>query len=117
MENASPRPVTPAPSARPPAEGVLLGTTLIAPTCPVERPGVTCTAPVAAAITIVDSLGRRVASTVSGADGVFRISLPPGTYTVVASLSGTRPMTRSAVVQISPGATPHVSLTFDSGIR
>jgi hypothetical protein len=60
----------------------LKGVVLIDPAFPVCRVGVPCTKP-ARYVTLTFSLrGRVVASTRTGADGSYRVTLKPGTYAV-----------------------------------
>ena len=92
------------------------------PVCPVERnpPDPDC-APrpvVGATIVIRDGAGRQVAVAISGADGGYFVSLPPGEYVVdpqpVQGLLGT-PARQEATV--TAGTKTDVALDYDTGIR
>ena len=95
------------------------GTVSIGPQCPVEQAGTPCPdAPHAAVITATAD-GGPAEETRSGPDGRFRMSLGPGTYTVVA-----RPIEEEGIaigapvrVVVQAGAYTRVDLSLDSGIR
>lgn len=111
----------PRPSASP-ALGAIDGTVTAGPVCPVERqpPASACAdrAVVGAHIRILDSAGRFVMVAVSGADGSFAVTVPPGTYRLVpqpeAGLLGTAP---AQEVRVDSGATARVDVRYDTGIR
>ena len=98
------------------------GVATAGPVCPVERnpPDPSCAPrPVAGAtIVIRDGSGSQVAVAISGVDGNYFVSLPPGDYVVdpqpVTGLLGTAGKQQAAVVA---GAITDVNLDYDTGIR
>jgi hypothetical protein len=110
-------------TARAPVSGIA-GRTVAGPTCPVEtvppQPG--CAPRGFAAALRVRRVGSRAPATTvhSGADGRFRLALPPATY-VVAPLSRAgspypRPPTARRVVVHAHHFT-YVTIAYDTGIR
>ena len=90
------------------------------PTCPVERINSPCPPrPLAATIVVRDAAGHEVARTRSGADGLFKVDVAPGTYTVVGLNIGSsmlpRPIPTTATV--TSGIYVTVKVEYDSGIR
>ena len=67
---------------------------------------------------IRDGSGSQVAVAISGADGSYFVSLPPGDYVVdpqpVSGLLGTAGKQQASVVT---GAITDVQLDYDTGIR
>lgn len=93
-------------------------TTVAGPTCPVQREGQSCTAPISARV-IVTRGGDTVATLQTTGDGRGRIPLAPGTYTVSGEAS-TRPFPRPSAPQqvtVSDGRFVAVQFLFDTGIR
>jgi hypothetical protein len=115
----SPAPVPTPPS--PPAGTGVTGVTVVDGGCPVSRVGGPCAdRPIAARLTIVDTRsGATVATVTTGADGIFRVPLPAGTYELrPANLTGAalpRPMPGTIVVP--PGRYVIANVRFDTGIR
>jgi hypothetical protein len=105
----------------PPAGTGVTGVTVVDAGCPVSRPDPVCAdRPIAARLTIVDvRSGAPVATVTTGADGVFRVALPPGTYELrPANLTGAalpRPIPVTVVVPAGRYVTANVR--FDTGIR
>lgn len=94
------------------------GRVLYGPTCPVERPGESCTRPYQAWVSVRrEPRGSLAARVRSSRDGYFTVRLAPGRYLVVAQ--GGRPFPRPIpqTVTVRPGRYTHVTLTVDSGIR
>jgi hypothetical protein len=90
------------------------------PTCPVERINSPCPPrPLAATIVVRDTAGHEVARTRSGADGLFKVDVAPGTYTVVGLNIGSsmlpRPIPTTATV--TSGGYVTINVEYDSGIR
>ena len=111
---------TPAPTATvsSASESGIDGLVTIGPTCPVQRIESPCPdRSFAADIIVVDSAGRRVASVSSGADGRFRIALPPGSYTLSPQHKATPPSAREQVVTVVAGSFAVVQIVYDTGIR
>jgi hypothetical protein len=94
------------------------GRVLYGPTCPVERPGESCTRPyqtwVSARREPRGSLAARVRSSV---DGYFTARLAPGRYVLVAQGGRPFPRAMSQTVTVWPGRYTNVTLSVDSGIR
>lgn len=111
---------TPAPTASPASTGEsgIEGIVTIGPTCPVQRIDSPCPdRPYPADIVVLDGAGRRVASISSGADGRFRIALPPGSYTLSPQHRSTPPSAREQIVTVVAGSFAAVQIVYDSGIR
>ena len=90
------------------------------PTCPVERINSPCPPrPLAATIVVRDAAGHEVARTRSGADGLFKVDVAPGSYTVVGLNIGSsmlpRPIPTTATV--TSGSYVTINVEYDSGIR
>jgi hypothetical protein len=102
--------------------GTVAGMVLAGPVCPVVQspPDPACAdRPVVGAVVVaLDASGREVARASSGADGRYRIPLPPGTYTLVpqpvAGLMGTA---STLIVEVRTGGTTVADLAYDTGIR
>jgi hypothetical protein len=95
----------------------LFGTVTRAPTMPVCIAGQTCSKP-AAGVTLTFVRGGVTAkSVVTGAQGQYRIQLPPGTYTVrVARLSRIERLSPVTVV-VRRGVMARQAFVIDTGIR
>ncbi|EST35164.1 carboxypeptidase-like regulatory domain-containing protein [Streptomyces roseochromogenus] len=97
------------------------GRTTVDGGCPVIRVHSPCPdRPLRARLTITGrGAERTVAETTSGADGHFRVSLPPGTYTVhPANLTGAvAPIAQPTNVTVTVGRFATVVIPFDSRIR
>jgi len=88
------------------------------PTCPVERAGSPCPErPVGGAVVFVQRDGHQVARFTTDADGMFRVALDPGTYTLVPASGRPFPIGRPVAVTVSAGSYAHVDLRYDTGIR
>lgn len=115
----SSNPSTPGGSASTSSSGVT-GTTSMGPTCPAESAMSPCPPqPVTAHLVVRDVQGSVVADTDSGPDGRFRIDVPPGSYSVTASVEQGVPMPqeKTQTVVVRHGSFVQVTLVFDSGIR
>jgi hypothetical protein len=96
----------------------LHGIVVRAPTTPVCRVGVPCSAPAVGVVLIFSRDGREIGRTRTGARGSYAVSLAPGRYTVrlrVAPTIGTG--LRPTVVTVPRTAPPRVAFTVDTGIR
>jgi len=97
------------------------GRTMVDGGCPVVREQSPCPdRPLSARLTITSGDPERtVAETTSGADGHFRISLPPGTYTIrPANLTGAvTSIAQPVSVTVTRGRFTTIVIPFDSGIR
>lgn len=98
------------------------GTVVLGPTCPGpqepgDNPPVACLTPYAASLVVTDSESAVVARLASGADGKFRVELPPGEYVVTpASGADTYPIAQPVSVTVS-GGYADVEINYDTGIR
>jgi hypothetical protein len=114
---ASPTPLPTLPPAPQGASGIE-GQTLIGPTCPVERPDSSCAdKPYHATIVVLNQNGTEVKRFDTNADGLFRVELPPGTYTLAPQSPGRLPRAEMQTVQVTSGQFTSITITYDSGIR
>ena len=98
------------------ASGVA-GTVSAAPTCPVEVAARPCPPrPVSAEIDVRDGNGGTVAETESSSDGRYRVTVPPGSYTLVV-VTGTFPRCPDTPVSVQAGVSARVDIICDTGIR
>jgi hypothetical protein len=95
------------------------GIVLLGPLCPVERADSPCPdKPIASEISVTAASGQGFADGRSGADGRYRIDLPPGVYTVTARGIGQSLQVGKAVsVTVRSSEFTHLDLMVDSGIR
>jgi hypothetical protein len=110
---------SPSPSATAALDSGIDAYTVSGPTCPVQREGQNCTAPISATVVVARDDGTHVAQVHTSSDGRGHIPLPPGTYTLVGTTGG-RPFPRAPAPQkvaVSPHQFVAVQLTFDTGIR
>ena len=90
------------------------------PQCPISAPGAACPPePVSRTVAVFEPGGREITRFTSGADGSFRVPLPPGTYTLheVVAKPGIPPSLKPITVTVTSGHFVHVVLLFDTGIR
>ncbi|MDT4938951.1 MAG: hypothetical protein QOG80_2622 [Pseudonocardiales bacterium] len=100
------------------APASVVGTVLSGPRCPVERVGSPCPpGPVSGADVAALSGGRIRAATKSDGRGGFRLTVPPGSYTITATNVGAYRSTATQQVVVAPGQTVSISLLLDTGIR
>lgn len=103
--------------------GTLIGHITIGPNCPVEREGVSCTpSPEAYAsreFVVLNSSQKEVTRFYADASGNYKISLLPGTYTVVSAKTGFGSMSKDlpATVVIKAGQSATLNIDIDTGIR
>ena len=102
--------------------GTVAGLVLAGPVCPVVQspPDPACAdRPVVGAVIVaLDASGREVARASSGADGRYRIPLPPGTYTLVPQpVDGFMGTASTVIVEVRTGSTTMADLAYDTGIR
>lgn len=113
-------PATPLATATtaPAGESGIEGVVTIGPTCPVQRIDSPCPdRPYAAEIIVLDGARKRVAGVASGADGRFRILLPPGVYTLSPQHKNALSNAPEQLVTVVAGRITSVQIVFDSGIR
>ena len=104
-----------------PYQSGVQGAVVLGPTCPVQRipPSPQCAdKPYATTIT-VSHLGSTAtfATTQSDANGLFKLSLPPGSYTVSAKGGATLPRCASQDVTVGPTGYLTITISCDTGIR
>ena len=66
---------------------------------------------------VVLSGSRFVTSFRTGADGRFRVGLPPGLYLLVPESGNPFPVAAEEEVEVVPEIYTEVTLSFDTGIR
>jgi len=97
--------------------GLVTGSVLAAPVCPVERIGQECPPRPVSGAGVVALDGDAVrGSTLTDSTGAFRLTLPDGRYVIRASNVGGYASTATERVVISD-APVHITLVVDSGIR
>ena len=98
----------------------IAGRALAGPICPVELPGDPACAPraVAGALVIVRGVdGAEVATAQTADDGSFKVSVPPGRYTLEgAPVEGLMGNPTAVEIEVGDGVTT-VVLRYDTGIR
>jgi hypothetical protein len=104
-------------SATAPSGGIV-GAVLIGPMCPVVRAGIACPdRPYPATIGVQDQSGKRVTQFQTDSAGQFKISLAPGTYTLVPQSPDGFTRAGPQDVTVSGGQFTRVTINYDSGIR
>jgi hypothetical protein len=96
------------------------GLVTVGPVCPVVSDLLPCPdRPYQATLVFLDGGGREVARTVSGADGRYRIALPPGPYTLVPLSPPGVPFPNASSIQLQVPVDRYVTVDvpYDSGIR
>ena len=106
----------------PQAESGIEGQAVMSPAHPGPvRPGRSDSAPYQTTLAVLStSEGREVARVQTGPDGRFRVSLPPGEYTIGQPLdqqSRRFGRVEEQTVKVSPGQFTTVTIRFDSGMR
>jgi hypothetical protein len=87
--------------------------------CPVMTPDDPCPdRPYAATLVIRDAQGQEPCTIQSGADGLFRAGLPPGSYEIVpVSGAAGLPYASPQAAVVEPSQYTKVLINYDSGIR
>lgn len=96
------------------------GMVTIGPMCPVMQKGVSCPdLPFSATIVVEDGAGSEITRVKSGDDGVFEVSLDPGSYNLVPESPNPAgpPFASQQPVTVTDGAFTEVLIQYDSGIR
>jgi hypothetical protein len=97
------------------------GTVLLGPTCPVERmpPDPSCADKPYATTIVVHHAGASAvfATATSDATGAFKISLPPGSYTLTAGSGSMLPRCASVNAEVAPTGYVTAHISCDTGIR
>jgi len=102
----------------PPPDTGIEGQVLIGPMCPVVQFGAPCPdQPYQATIAVLDKNGRQVTQFQSDAQGRFRVSLAPGTYTLRPESSDGFTRAGEQPVTVAGGQYTQVTIAYDSGIR
>jgi hypothetical protein len=110
---------TPIPQSAPGSSvgGTVIGQVTAGPTCPVERFAQPCPPHPVTADVQARVQGRVVASRRSDADGTFRLQLPSGTYTLVATTDSVLPRCDPLTVFVTEAQTTSADITCDTGVR
>jgi hypothetical protein len=64
-----------------------------------------------------DQAGHLAATARSGSDGRYRLSLPPGQYTLTVASSGSFPRCPTRTATVVAGEVATVDVSCDTGIR
>jgi hypothetical protein len=92
----------------------VLGVVLAGPTCPVVTPEEPCPPrPVDAEISAQDGEGAFVASTRTGADGDYSLSLEPGDHTLVADTGAALPFCDPVTVSVPVDRSVRADISCD----
>ena len=95
----------------------IFGTVTAGPTCPVERADSPCPpAPWVGTVRATDDAGHP-SDTRTDERGNYTLTLPPGSYEVVAVTDGGPPTGQSVTIDVEAGHPIRVDLTVDTGIR
>jgi hypothetical protein len=111
--------ITPSPSPSPVDSGIE-GVVRLGPTCEGATRASPCIEPYAAALQVLDSDDNLVAEVTSATDGSFRVTLPPGVYTVqpVPPENGDQfPSAQPLSVVVGEDEYTQVEVDYDTGIR
>jgi len=101
-----------------PAGTGIEGQVFIGPTCPVVRIDTPCPdRPFQAMLSVLNAQGKRVARFQTDADGRFRVSLAPGTYTLAPESSDAMTHAPQQAFTVVPGQFTKLTVAYDSGIR
>jgi hypothetical protein len=96
------------------------GVVTLGPNAPTCLPGTPCSRPLAASVTVQDAAGRTVAQFMSGTDGMFRIDLSPGMYTLIPQRLNPNtnyPLPIPTTVTVPTSGYAQVEVRYDSLIR
>jgi hypothetical protein len=85
----------------------------ITPVCRTDKP---CSGPAAVSL-VFTRAGAQPQRTRSAADGLYRILLRPGSYTVSTTLAGPRSQPTPSHVHVRPGHVDAINFAIDTGIR
>ncbi len=104
----------------PAGESGIRGLVTIGPMCPVVQKGVPCPdLPFSATIVVEDGAGSEITRVRSGDDGIFEVSLDPGSYVLVPESPnpGAPPAASEQAVEVEADVYTDVLIQYDSGIR
>jgi hypothetical protein len=94
------------------------GRVLYGPTCPVARPGQSCTRPFQAWVSVrLARSGLLVTRVRSSVEGYFSVRLRAGEYVLLGQTGRPFPTSERQTVTVRPGRYTSVTVRFDSGIR
>ncbi len=96
------------------------GRVTLGPLCPVERPGMVCSRPLAATLRVTRADGSFVADVRSDAQGRFALGVTEGSYTILPLQlhpNAHFPYGRSVAVKVAAHAFTWIDVYYDTGIR
>jgi hypothetical protein len=95
----------------------IAGRAQLGPTCPVQRPHITCTRPYQTTLIVYSAAHhRRVKQLRTDRRGHFRVDVAPGRYIIAGAHHG-YPAARDVHVTVRAHRVTHVTISFDTGIR
>ena len=101
-----------------PVDSGIQGQVSIGPLCPVVQEGMDCAdQPYQANFTVLTSNGKEVTRFQSDADGIFKISLSPGDYTLRPESPNSLPYAPGQPFTVLAGQFTQLTVSYDSGIR
>ena len=93
-----------------------MGVVLVGPECRRPSEASPCLVAYQARLVILDPDGRVVGETTSGADGAFRIELPPGDYVIQPAPGGDPfPRAEARSVTVVAGEMSEVEIDYERG--
>jgi len=101
-------------------ESGIAGRVILGPLCPVERPGMVCSRPLAATLRINRRDGSFVADVHSDAQGRFAVGVAQGSYTILPLRlhpNDSLPYGRTVTVNVAAHAFTWIDVYYDTGIR
>ena len=98
-------------------ESGIEGEVAIRPVRPHVTKGAPDAQPYQAKVQVFDSKNLQVGSIETDASGKFRITLPPGKYSLRPQSPGLYPRASEQTVVVSPSKFSHIRILYDSGIR
>ena len=99
------------------SESGIEGDVAIRPIRPHVPKGAADAQPYQAKVQVFDSKNLQVGSIETDASGKFRITLPPGKYSLRPQSPGLYPRASEQTVVVSPSKFSHIRILYDSGIR
>jgi hypothetical protein len=93
------------------------GQVLIRPIRPHATIGAENVTPFQASVDVLNQSGQLVTSFQSDTNGNFRITLPPGRYTLKPNSPGPYPRASQQAIVVEPNKYIEISIMYDSGIR
>lgn len=111
--------VPPKTESRTSSVGQLTGTVTLSPTCPVERipPDPSCAPKPYSTFVSISGVHNFFVQVHTDSEGVFRLSLIPGTYTVIVHQDTIFPRCETKDAVIVAGSTTTTDISCDTGIR